>query len=210
MASLLVTVALLVLGLALAGGGFLFFSEALYGLGLLAGVGVGIVVYTAEGVPGGWGLVALVVGPLVGLVLAASVKTLLVAVPGALAGALVAVVATGIDLSSLANLIDPAVAAGAVAGLVVALVVETPVLVLLTASWGATMVSVALGAPVLREGASLQSSVVEVLTLSYWVVFALGVLAQAALWYYARRVLDGDQSIRGVVLHRTGRLVSRR
>jgi uncharacterized protein (DUF486 family) len=210
MASPLVTVALLVVGLALAVGGFLFFNEALYGLGLLAGLSVGIVVLTAEGVPQGWGIAALIIGPLVGLALAGSVKTLLVAVPGALAGALVAVVATGIDLSSPANLIDPAVAAGAAVGLVVALVVETPILILLTASWGATLVSVALGAPVLREGVSLQSSAVEVLTLSYWVVFALGILAQVALWYYVRRVLDDDQSIKGVALRRAGRGVSRR
>lgn len=210
MASLLVTVALLVLGLALAVGGFLFFTEALYGLGLLAGLSVGLVVLTAEGVPQSWGLAALVVGPLVGLALAGSVKTLLVAVPGALVGVLVAIVATGVDLSSPANLVDPAVAVGGAVGLVVALVVETPVLILLTASWGATMVSVALGAPVLREGASLQSSVFEVLSLSYWAVFGLGVLAQVALWYYVRRVLDGDQSIKGVVLRRAGRAVSRR
>jgi hypothetical protein len=210
MTSLLVTVALLVLGLALAVGGFLFFTEALYGLGLLAGLSVGLVVLTAEGIPQSWGLAALVVGPLVGLALAGSVKTLLVAVPGALVGVLVAIVATGVDLSSPANLVDPAVAVGGAVGLVVALVVETPVLVLLTASWGATLVSVALGAPVLREGASLQSSAFEVLTLSYWVVFVLGVLAQAALWYYVRRVLDGDQSIKGVVLRRAGRAVSRR
>ncbi|MEF8888404.1 MAG: hypothetical protein V5A30_11400 [Haloarculaceae archaeon] len=210
MASLLVTVALLVLGLALAVGGFLFFTEALYGLGLLAGLSVGLVVLTAEGVPQSWGLAALVVGPLVGLALAGSVKTLVVAVPGALVGVLVAIVATGIDLSSPANLVDPAVAVGGAVGLVVALVVETPVLILLTASWGATLVSVALGAPVLREGASLQSSVFEVFTLSYWVVFALGVLVQVALWYYVRRVLDGDQSIKGVVLRRAGRAVSRR
>lgn len=210
MASLLVTVALLVLGLALAVGGFLFFTEALYGLGLLAGLSVGLVVLTAEGVPQSWGLAALVVGPLVGLALAGSVKTLLVAVPGALVGVLVAVIATGTDLSSPANLIDPAVAVGGAVGLVVALVVETPVLILLTASWGATMVSVALGAPVLREGVSLQSSAVEVLTLSYWLVFALGVLAQVALWYYVHRVLDGDRSITGLVLRRVGRPVSRR
>lgn len=210
MASLLVTVVLLVLGLALAVGGFLFFNEALYGLGLLAGLSVGLVVLAAEGVPQSWGLAALVVGPLVGLALAGSVKTLLVAVPGALVGILVAILATGIDLSSPATLVDPAVAVGGAVGLVVALVVETPVLILLTASWGATLVSVALGAPVLREGASLQSSVFEVLTLSYWVVFALGVLAQVALWYYVRRVLDGDQSIKGVVFRRAGQAVSRR
>jgi uncharacterized protein (DUF486 family) len=210
MASLLVTVALLVLGLALAVGGFLFFTEALYGLGLLAGLSVGLVVLTAEGIPQSWGLAALVIGPLVGLALAGSVKTLLVAVPGALVGVLVAIVATGVDLSSPANLVDPAVAVGGAVGLVVALVVETPVLVLLTASWGATLVSVALGAPVLREGVSLQSSAFEVLTLSYWVVFALGVLAQVALWYYVRRVLDADQSIKGLVLRRAGRAVSRR
>jgi len=210
MASLLVTVALLVLGLALAVGGFLFFTEALYGLGLLAGLSVGLVVLTAEGIPQGWGLAALVVGPLVGLALAGSVKTLLVAVPGALVGVLVAIVATGVDLSSPANLVDPAVAVGGAVGLVVALVVETPVLILLTASWGATLVSVAMGAPVLREGVSLQSSAFEVLTLSYWAVFALGILAQVALWYYVRRVLDGDQSIRGLVVRRAGRAVSRR
>jgi uncharacterized protein (DUF486 family) len=206
----MVTILLLVVGLALAGGGFLFFNEALYGLGLLAGLSVGLAAFTMESVPQQWKLVVLVAAPLVGLALAGSIKTLLVAVPGALAGALVAVVATGIDLSSPANLIDPAVAAGAAVGLVVALVVETPVLVLLTASWGATLVSVALGAPVLREGVSLQSSAFEVLTLSYWVVFALGVLAQVALWYYVRRVLDADQSIKGLVLRRAGRAVSRR
>jgi hypothetical protein len=210
MASLLVTLALLVLGLALAAGGFLFFTEALYGLGLLAGLSVGLVAYTAEGVPEGWGLAVLVAAPLVGLALAGSVKTLLVAVPGTLAGAAIAVVAAGVNLSSLVNLVDPAVAVGAAVGLVVALVVETPVLILLTASWGAILVSVALGAPVFQPDVSLQSSALDLLTVQYWVTFALGVVAQVGVWYYVRRVLDDGQSLKRLAARRLGRTVSRR
>ena len=207
MSSPLVTVLLLVVGIGLAAGGFLFFNEALYGLGLLAGLSVGLAAFTTESLPQQWKLIVLVVAPLVGLALAGSIKTLLVAVPGALMGAAIAVVYANISLASPANLLDPIVAVGAVGGLVLALLVETPILVVLTASWGAALVSLALGGPFLQPGATLQSSVLDLLSLTYWVVFGLGILTQVGVWYYVRRKLDDGQSLKGVLLSGAGKRV---
>ena len=207
MASPMVTVLLLVVGLALAGGGFLFFNEALYGLGLLAGLSVGLAAFTMESVPQQWKLVVLVAAPLVGLALAGSIKTLLVAVPGALMGAGVAIAFGNISLASPANLLDPIVAAGAVVGLVLGLVVETPILIVLTSSWGATLVSIALGGSLLQPGVPIQESVTNFLSLTYWAIFALGILTQVGVWYYVRTQLDDGQSLKGAVLRGAGKRV---
>ena len=207
MASPMVTILLLVVGLALAGGGFLFFNEALYGLGLLAGLSVGLAAFTMESVPQQWKLVVLVAAPLVGLALAGSIKTLLVAVPGALMGAGVAIVFGNISITSAMSLADPIVVGGAVVGVILALLVETPILILLTASWGATLVSIALGGSLLQPGVPIQESVTNFLSLTYWALFALGVLTQVGVWYYVRTQLDDGQSLKGVVLRGAGKRV---
>jgi uncharacterized protein (DUF486 family) len=90
---------------------------------------------------------------------------------------------------------------------VLALLVETPILVVLTASWGAALVSLALGGPFLQPGATLQSSVLDLLSLTYWVVFGLGILTQVGVWYYVRRKLDDGQSLKGVLLSGAGKRV---
>lgn len=207
MASPMVTILLLVVGLALAGGGFLFFNEALYGLGLLAGLSVGLAAFTMESVPQQWKLVVLVAAPLVGLALAGSIKTLLVAVPGALMGAGVAIVFGNISITSAMSLADPIVVGGAVVGVILALLVETPILILLTASWGATLVSIALGGALLQPGVPIQESVTSFLSMTYWALFALGVLTQVGVWYYVRTQLDDGQSLKGVVLRGAGKRV---
>jgi hypothetical protein len=203
----MVTILLLVVGLALAGGGFLFFNEALYGLGLLAGLSVGLAAFTMESVPQQWKLVVLVAAPLVGLALAGSIKTLLVAVPGALMGAGVAIVFGNISITSAMSLADPIVVGGAVVGVILALLVETPILILLTASWGATLVSIALGGALLQPGVPIQESVTSFLSMTYWALFALGVLTQVGVWYYVRTQLDDGQSLKGVVLRGAGKRV---
>lgn len=207
MASTLVTALLVLVGIALAVGGFLFFRAALYLLGLLLGLSLALAVTSSGYVPPDWEVVVLVVGPIVGIGLAATVKFLVIAVPGALMGAGAAVVVQGIPLTPVENLADPTIAVGALVGLVVAWLVETPFVVLVSASWGATMLSAAAGANLGAVFDAPGSVAGELFGAVFWVVFVGGVVAQAAVWYYLRTALEDGQDARDVVLRRAGQRV---
>jgi len=203
----LVDVALIVLGLGLAGGGFLFFRTSLYLLGFLFGLSVGLSVF-ASGSAGEWGIVALVVGPLLGIGLAGIARLVLVAVPGALAGGVAAAVVAGIPLSQIENLADPVVVVGVLLGVVVAYFLETAIAVVVTASWGASLVAIVLGGGVAAVTEGSGASAGDLLGTTYWVVLAVGLLAQAGLWYYLRTNLDDDENAAKFLLRRAGHRIS--
>lgn len=205
MASPLVTALMVVLGLALCAGGFLFFKEAFYLLGLLAGLSVGLVAFSRSLLPGQWGLLALVIAPLVGLALAAWIRTVALAVIGALAGGAIGVVVAGISVPPVTNLFDPILAVCVVVGVVGAYVAETVVLMVASASWGAALLSAGFGVPLFDSGLSLQNGLVNLLPTIYWVLFALGLATQLVVWYLLRTRLDDGQSLKGVVVRKTGR-----
>jgi hypothetical protein len=205
MASILVTAALFVLGLVLAVAGFLLFRTALYGLGLLLGLSVGLAAF-ASGSAGEWGIVVLIAAPLLGVALAAVARLLLIAVPGAVGGAAVAAAVTGTSLTPVDQLSQSALAtivAGALVGMVVAYFLETAIAVVVTASWGASLVSLTLGAATFDDPANLA----QVLGILYWGVFAVGVVAQVSLWYYLRQNLDDDEDPRKFLMRRAGQAV---
>lgn len=207
MASLLVTALLVVVGIALAVGGFLFFRAALYLLGLLLGLSLALGATSSGHVPPDWELVVLVVGPVVGIALAATIKFLIVAIPGAVMGAGAAILVQGIPITPVENLVDPTVALGAILGVVVAKLLETPLIVLVSASWGATLLAVATGANLGSVVDAPGTAGGELLGAVYWVVFLGGIAAQAGVWYYLQTTLDDGQEARDVVLRRAGQTV---
>ena len=205
MASILVTLLLLVLGLALAAGGFLFFKEAFYLLGALAGLSVGVAALGSEAVPGQWDLAALVVAPVVGLALAAALRVLFVALIGALIGGFVGIVVSGASLSPVADLVNPVVGTGIVVGIVGAFFAETVIFMFASASWGARLITIAFGATLVPETGPPEANVLALFSALYWAVFVLGLAAQIGVWYYLRTYLDDDESLRGIVFNRAGR-----
>lgn len=205
MASILVTLLMLVLGLALAAGGFLFFKEAFYLLGALAGLSVGIAAFGNEAVPGEWELAVLVVAPVVGLVLAVALRVLFVALVGVLIGGAVGIVVAGVSLSPITNLVNPIVATGIVLGVIGAFFAETVIFMFASASWGARLVTVAFGAPLVPADAPPGTNLLALFSFLYWAVFLLGLIAQVGVWYYLRTYLDDDESLRGIVFNRAGR-----
>jgi hypothetical protein len=208
MASAIVVLGLFLLGLGLAFGGFLLFRTALYGLGLLLGLSAGLAAF-ASGNFGDWGIVVLVAAPLVGVALAGIARLLIIAVPGALGGAFVTAVVTDTALLPL-SAVEPSalapVVAGALVGIVVAYFLETAIAVVVTASWGASLVSLALG------GATLEGpgAVADLVGALYIAVLVLGVVTQVALWYYLRTNLDDDEDAKRFLLRRAGQAVGSR
>ncbi|QLG49975.1 hypothetical protein [Natrinema halophilum] len=195
---------LLILGVLLAGGGFLFFKEGLYALGFLIGLSAGVVSLQSEATTGQWGLVVLVAAPIIGIALAVSFRYLIVAIPGAVGGAAVAIVLTDLSLSEPSNLVDPTVLAAAIVGIVAAWFIETAIMIAVSASWGATLVSLSLGGALFEPGTTIRTSVLELISVTYWFVFGLGIVVQVAIWYYLRTTLDDDEEFREVLLESAG------
>ena len=81
---------------------------------------------------------------------------------------------------------------------------------LVAASWGATLVSIALGATLSASPGELNVTVSGVLTTSYWAVFVGGVLAQVGVRYWLRVHVDDGQNPRDVLLRKAGRTVGSR
>ncbi|WP_121821987.1 hypothetical protein [Halostella salina] len=205
MANALTTGFLLVVGVALAAGGFLFFKTALYLFGLLLGAGLGLMAADTLALEMTMTLVAAGVGAVFGIGIASTIRTLLVVVPGVLTGVGVVILLTDVSLAEPASLLDPMVAGGAVAGVVAAWLLETAILILVSASWGATLVSIALGASLSASPGELDATLSNLLSTGYWVVFGGGILAQVAVWYYLRVHVDDDQDARDVLLRKAGR-----
>lgn len=213
MANALTTAALLLVGVALAAGGFLFFKTALYLLGLLLGAGLGLMAASAVASTGAVSmtmtttLVAAGVGAVFGIGVAGTLRTLLVVIPGVATGVGAAVLLTSASFADPASLLSPVVAGGAVAGVVAAWLLETAILILVSASWGATLVSLALGASLSASPGELDATLSSLFSTSYWVVFVGGLLAQVGVWYYLRIHVDDDQNARDVLLRKVGRTV---
>lgn len=200
---LLVTLLLVGIGLSLALGGFLFFRGALYLLGFLLGLSVGLIVLVNGTAPEGWGIAALVVGPVIGVSLALVVRFLLVATIGGLGGAVAVSVLASEPLVPSSGLPDPLLLAGVVVGVVVAFFLETAIIVLVTASWGSSMVALAVAA-----GASTVTTDPEVLLGGMGavriLVFVLGLAAQSGLWYWLRRNKPDDMTAGQFLLRQAG------
>lgn len=209
MASLPVTLALLVAGLALATAGFLFYKSAVYVVGFLLGAALGAI---AAGKLGFASLEALAIAlgvGLVGFLIASTVLTLIVVVPGAVSGAFIGLVISGAQVPPLPNLIDPLVAIGAVVGLVVAAVFQTPILAFVSASWGATLVSYALAPTATLEAVSpaVLTGTSGSLPVWFFLVFGFGLVCQAGTWYYLRA---NDVDAKEAVFRTLGRTVGNR
>ena len=206
MASPLVTLALLVLGLALCAGGYLFFKEAFYLLGLLAGLSVGIFALGNEAIPGQWDLAVLVAAPLVGLLLAMWIRTMAITVFGAALGFAVGWVVAGISVPPVSNLADPVLGVAVVVGIVAAFLLETPIMMFASASWGATLLTVVFNGQLFSAGTP-EAMLTSGLPTIYWVFLALGLGAQIAVWYSLRTYLEDGQTLKGLIMRRAGRRV---
>lgn len=206
MASLLVTLALFVLGGTLCVGGYLFFKEAFYLLGLLLGLSVGVFALGNESVPDQWELLILVVAPVVGLLIAISLRTLAITVFGAAIGFAVGWLVAGISVPPVTNLLSPILAVCIVLGVVGAFLIETPIMMFASASWGATLLTVVFAGQ-LFQGSTPEAILASGLPTMYWVFLVLGLGTQVGVWYYLRKTLDDDQTLKGILMRRVGQRV---
>ena len=201
MTSPIVTAALLALGVALCAGGYLFLSEAFSLLGLLAGLSIGVFGLGIEAIPGQWDFAVLVVAPLAGLLLARWIQAVALVVFGAAIGFAIGWVVAGISVPPVTNLIHPVLAVAVVLGIVAASFVETPVVMVASASWGAALLTIVFDGRLFQAGtpgALLTSG----LPTAYWIFLLLGLGSQSVVWYYRRTVLDDDQTLTRAAVHR--------
>jgi hypothetical protein len=206
MTSLLVTVALFLIGAALCVGGYLFFKEAFYLLGLLAGLSVGVFALGNDAIPGQWDLAVLVVAPLVGLVLAMWIRTMAITVFGAALGFAVGWLVAGISVPPVTNLANPVLAAAVVVGIIAAFFLETPIMMFASASWGATLLTIVFNGQ-LFAGETPEAVLASGLPMVYWVLLVFGLGTQLGLWYYLRTRLDDGQTLKGLIMRRVGRRI---
>jgi hypothetical protein len=204
MASPLVTLALLVLGLALCVGGYLFFKEAFYLLGLLAGLSVGVFALGHPDIPDQWELLVLVAAPVVGLMLAIWIRTMIITLFGAGAGFAVGWVVAGISVPPVSNLASPVLVGSVILGIIGAFLLETVLMMFASAGWGATLLTIVFNGSLFLAETPEAALTAKVPTM-YWVFYAFGLGAQVAVWYYLRTYLDDDQTLKGVVMRRAGR-----
>lgn len=206
MASPLVTLGLLALGLALCVGGYLFFKEAFYLLGLLAGLSVGVFALGNEAILGQWDLAVLVVAPLVGLLAAMWVRTIAITLFGAALGFAVGWLVAGVSVPPVTNLANPVLAGAVVAGIIAAFLLETPIMMFASASWGATLLTVVFNGQ-LFSGETPEAILASGLPTIYWLFLVGGLAAQLGVWYSLRTYLDDDQTLKRVLMRRAGRRV---
>lgn len=206
MTSLLVTVALFLIGAALCVGGYLFFKEAFYLLGLLAGLSVGVFALGNDAIPGQWDLAVLIIAPLVGLVLAMWIRTMAITVFGAALGFAVGWLVAGISVPPVTNLANPVLAAAVVVGIIAAFFLETPIMMFASASWGATLLTIVFNGQ-LFAGETPEAVLASGLPMVYWVLLVFGLGTQLGLWYYLRTRLDDGQTLKGLIMRRVGRRI---
>lgn len=187
---------LLLTGIVLATTGIFIYRVALLGFGAVFGGAAGMLVGTAVG--GDLTVFAgvIVVGAVVGVLLITSAYKMLVFGSGALTGAAGGMYLAGASLSSPASLADPLVAGGVFVGLVAAYFLKKVIVLVLSAAWGASLVSIArVDFP---EGAGIDGVFDAFVSTELIAVFVLGIGVQVGLWvgiqYYR-----GDKDEGGVL-----------
>lgn len=182
---------LVVLGIVLATTGVFIYRKALFGFGGLLGGAAGALVAVGIGAELLVFVVAIVVGAVVGIYLVLTAYQMAVLVAGGLTGLAVGMYATGASLTSPGTLVDPFVGAFLLAGLIAGWLLRKVIVLLVSAAWGASLVSIGLAPPI--ESLTNVREIADAF-VSPWLygVFVGGIAAQAGLWAYLNYVASDD------------------
>ncbi|MCU4717122.1 hypothetical protein [Halapricum hydrolyticum] len=187
---------LIAVGLVLATTGIFIYRKALYGFGGLLGAAGGALLGT--NLAGDWLLVlgAGVVGAVVGIWLMLSAYRMAILAAGAVSGLAVGLYASGGSFASPATIADPLVLVGLLAGAVVGWLLRKVIVLVVSAAWGAALVSIALSPPIADV-----TNVTEVVDafVSPWLygVFVAGIAVQVGLYGYLAHSGDSDDPAPG-------------
>ncbi len=182
---------LVAIGLVLATTGVFIYRKALYGFGGLAGAAGGLLAGTAVSaepiVLAGAALVGSIVG--VWLVLAGYRMAILAA--GGASGLAAGLYAVGGSITKPMTLVDPVVAAGVIVGIVAGWFLRKVIVLVVSAGWGAALVSIALAPPI--DDVTNVTEIVDAF-VSPWLygVFVVGIVVQIGLYGYLHYYKDDN------------------
>jgi len=181
---------LLVTGLVLATTGIFIYRVALVGFGAVFGGAGGMLLGSAIGADLTVFVGAIAVGAIAGVLLITTAYKTVVYGSGALSGAAAGAFLAGASLSDPLTLADPLLAVGAIVGLVAAFFLKKVIVLVLSAAWGASLVSIA------RADFAAADGVDEILdaflSTELIVVFVVGIGVQIGLWVAAQYYRDGE------------------
>lgn len=184
---------LLVTGLVLATTGVFIYRVAILGFGVVFGGAAGMLLGTTLSASLPVFAAAVLIGAVVGVMLIKTAFKTVVVGAGALTGAAGGLWAAGASLSNPASLVNPLLAVGVVLGIVAAWFLRKLIVLVLSAAWGASLVSIT------RTDFGEASTISEIIDAFVspelvW-VFVLGIGVQVGLWvgiqYYRGEADEG-------------------
>lgn len=182
---------LLAVGLLLATTGVFVYRVALLGFGGLLGGAGGMLTGVATGADFVTFVALAGFGSLVGIYLVYSAYKIAILAAGALTGLAGGMYVAGASLSNLGTLADPMLAVGLVVGVVAGWVFQKPIVIVVSAAWGASLVSIAL-APTIEDPTNIRALVDAFVSPALLAVFVLGIGVQTGLWAAEQYYGDAD------------------
>lgn len=171
---------LLVTGIVLATTGIFIYRVALLGFGAVFGGAAGMLLGTAIGADLAIFAGAVLVGAIVGVMLITTAYRMVIFGSGAITGAAGGMYLSGASLSSPASLADPLLVGGIVVGLIAAYFLKKLIVLVLSAAWGASLVSIA--RTDFPDDAAIKEIVDAFVSTELVVVFVVGIGVQVGLW----------------------------
>lgn len=176
---------LIVLGIVLATTGVFVYRKALFGFGGLLGGAAGALVGIGIGADLLVFVGAIVVGAVVGIYLVLTAYRMAVLAAGAITGLAVGAYAAGASLTSPGTLVDPLVGGGLVAGLLAGWLLRKVIVLVISAAWGASLVSIGM-APAIEDVTNVREIVDAFVSPWLYGVFVGGIAIQVGIWGYLR------------------------
>jgi hypothetical protein len=174
---------LVIFGLVLATTGVFIYRKALFGFGGLLGGAAGVLVGVSIGADLLVFAVAAVVGAVVGIYLVLTAYRIAVLAAGGFSGLAVGTYVAGASLTAPGTLVDPIVGAGLVGGLVAGWLLRRVIVLVVSAAWGASLVSIGM-APSIENAETVREIVDAFVSPWLYGVFVGGIAVQAGLWAY--------------------------
>lgn len=185
---------LVAVGLVLATTGVFIYRKALYGFGGLAGVAGGLLAGTAVSAEPVVLAGAALVGSIVGVWLVMAGYRMAILAAGGASGLAAGLYAVGGSITKPMTLADPVVAASVLTGAVAGWFLRKVIVLVVSAAWGAALVSIALAPPI--EDVTNVTEVVDAF-VSPWLsgVFVVGIAVQIGLYGYLHYYRDDDGTV---------------
>lgn len=191
---------LVVVGLLLATTGVFVYRKALYGFGGLLGAAGGLLVGT--GVDAGLLVLlgAAIVGAVIGVWLVLSAYRIAILTAGAISGLAAGAYVAGASPTAPGSFVDPAVLIGLLAGVVAGWLLRKVIVLVVSAAWGASLVSIGI-APPIEDFTNVREIVDAFVSPWLYAVFVGGIAVQVGLWVYLQYYAgdEGEQPQSGLL-----------